>query len=151
MRPNYSAVSVMSLLCLLYLHATCSLFAAVLFGVVTNGEAIAAAANEAHGQRITHVRLSTIILFILVSNVAIFILLPGKLLGCTKARLGGRCSQTGGQIQRQQQCGRPVRTLTLPCRIALCDIFFFQPMLFLHPAWLYVLRLRCVAQPMLPE
>ncbi len=29
---------------------------AVLFGVVTNGEAIAAAANEANGQRITHVR-----------------------------------------------------------------------------------------------
>ena len=30
-------------------------FAAVLFGVVTNGEAIAAAANEAYGQKITHV------------------------------------------------------------------------------------------------
>ena len=32
-----------------------SFFAAVLFGVITNGEAIAAAANEANGQRITHV------------------------------------------------------------------------------------------------
>jgi hypothetical protein len=65
-------VSVMSLLQLLYLDATCSLFAAVLFGVVTNGEAIAAAANEAHGQRITDVRLSKIISFILVPNVRDF-------------------------------------------------------------------------------
>jgi hypothetical protein len=29
----------------------------VLFGVVTNGEAIAAAANEANGSRITHVQM----------------------------------------------------------------------------------------------
>jgi hypothetical protein len=73
MCPNYSAAAVVSLLQLLYLDATCSLFAAVLFGVVTNGEAIAAAANEAHGQRITQVRLCTIISFILVSHVVIFI------------------------------------------------------------------------------
>jgi hypothetical protein len=64
MCPKYSAVSVVSLLQLIHLYATCSLFAAVLFGVVTNGEAIAAAANEAHGQRITQVRLYTIIFFV---------------------------------------------------------------------------------------
>jgi hypothetical protein len=111
---------------LLFLDATCSLFAAVLFGVVTNGEAIAAAANDAHGQRITQVRLYTIISLILVSHVAIFIFLPGKLLGCTEARLGRCCSQTGGQIQRQQQCCRPVRTPTLPRRMHCVTPFSFS-------------------------
>jgi hypothetical protein len=53
--------------------------------------------------------------------------LPGKLLGCTEARLGRCCSQTGGQIQRQQQCCRPVRAPTLPRRVALCDTFTHAP------------------------
>ena len=41
--------------CLPCIRHRYSFFAAVLFGVVTNGEAIAAAANEAHGSKITHV------------------------------------------------------------------------------------------------